>query len=123
MIAATLSGPSYAWRPNHDERSIEVFATLEDAIVAMTERYYANGRTSMSYQNLDGSNCIALFPAYGEGTEFTCYSVAGALDGKPTEEQVMDALTDVHSLVWTWKLTLARFEESGRISVMVEANR
>lgn len=122
MIAATLTGPNYQFLPSHDERTIEVFDTLEDAIVALIERYHANGRTSMSYQYLDGSNCIALFPAFGEDTSFTCYSVAGALEGKPTEEQVMDALTDVHSLVWTWKLTLVGAGD-GQVAVTVEANR
>lgn len=124
MIAATLSGPSYAWRPNHDEASIEVFATLEDAVVALIERHHAGSRTCMSYQNLDGNTCIAQFPDFGEGMMFTCYSVAGALDGKPTEEQITDALVDVHSLVWTWKLTLTRTNEAtGRVSVIVEGNR
>lgn len=121
MIAATITGPSYGWTPNNNEDSIEVFADLESAIVALIERYHANGRTSMSYTTLSGKHCIALFPDFGEGTMFTCYAVAGALDGKPTEQQVLDALSDVHSEVWTWRLTLTGFGMD--LSVKVEANR
>jgi hypothetical protein len=121
MIAATLAGPNYASPPNNDERSIEVFADLESAIVALLERHHSGGRTSQSYTLLDGDHCIALFPTFGEGTEFTCYTVGGMLAGRPTEEQVLDALTDVHSNVWTWKLTLVRAD--GKMTVTVRANR
>lgn len=121
MIAATLDGPNYPWTPNNDERSIEVFADLESAIVALLERHHSGGRTSLSYDTLDGGHHVGLFPVLGEFTEFTCYSVAGALDGEPTEEQVMDALTDIHSKVWTWRLTL--LHDGTRMNVLVTANR
>lgn len=121
MIAATLTGPSYAWTPNNDEDSIEVFPDLESAIIALIERDRFNGRTSASYTTLSGKPCIALFPAFGEGTKFTCYDVAGALDGKPTEEQVMDALTDVHSGCFTWELELV--DTNGTMTVNVKCNR
>lgn len=122
MIAATLSGPTYAFRPNHDETSIEVFPDLESVIVAMIERYHSRGRTFLSYTTLDGEHHNALIPLFGEDTELTCYEVAGKLDGEPTEEQVMDALTDVHSRIWTWKLTLNRPAMS-TMSVLVRPNR
>lgn len=122
MIAATLHGPNYAWTPNNDAYSIEVFNTLEDVIIALLERHHANGRTSMSYSLLDGRQCIALFPVFNEGTTFTCYEVAGALvQNIASEDQVMDALTDVHSGVWTWRLTLT--DTDGTMTVTVEANR
>lgn len=124
MIAATLEGPNYAWSPNNDESTIEVFDTLEDAVVALTERYHSNGRTYLPVTYLDGSVENVLFPTFSEGTAFTCYAVAGALvQSTASEQQVLDALTDVHSMVWTWKLTLSRNEDSGRLAVMVEANR
>jgi hypothetical protein len=123
MIAATIEGPSYAWRPNNDESSIEVFATLEDAVVALMERYYSNGRTYCTVRTLDGKAENVLFPAFDLGTLFTCYTVAGALEGRPAEDQVLDALAEVHSQVWTWTLTLSRNEDSGRLAVVVEANR
>jgi hypothetical protein len=125
MIAATLHGPGYTL-PNYNERTIEVFPDLESVIVALIERHHTEGRTAMNYRLLDGRNCVGQWPGVLAGTYFECYEVAGPLgDAPPTEDQVMDALTDIHSGVWTWRLTLARIANPAgfRMSVMVEANR
>jgi hypothetical protein len=121
MIAATLALPSQRWRPNHNETTIEVFPDLESVIVAMTERYHSRGRTLLHRMTLDGRVRNMVFPTFVERAEFTCYSVAGALDGEPSDEQVMDALTDVHSQVWTWELTLMGSVHG--MYVKVRANR
>lgn len=122
MIAATLELAGRPFPINHDERSIEVFDHIGDAMVAMLERHHTGGRTALNYQLLDGSPCIGQFHDFTPGTEFTCYEVAGPLYGAPTEDQVMDALTDVHSGVWTWKLTLTT-DATGNMTIAVRANR
>lgn len=122
MIAVTIALPNHPVPVNNDESTIEVFDHIGDAMVAMFERYHAEGRTILTANYLDGSIANIIHPAYGEGAEFTCYEVAGPLYGEPTEEQVMDALTDVHSGVWGWKLTLTP-DFDGRMTIAVQANR
>lgn len=121
MIAAVLTNPHY-FTPANDFHTIEVFPTLAEALVALFERYHANGRTLLTAAYLDGTITGKVFPNFGEGTTFECYEVAGALDHRPTEEQAMDAHTGVHTGCWSWRLTLTP-DASGKITAAVIPNR
>jgi hypothetical protein len=118
MIAATLHGPNY-FAPNHDEASIEVFASIAEAIEALLERYSASGKRFCTYTTLNGKYHSVLFPVFGEGTSFECYGIEGLVDrGIPDEVQVMSTLAAVHSGVRDWTLTLEYVGEQISVTVV-----
>jgi hypothetical protein len=118
MIAATLHGPNY-FSPNHDETTIEVFASIAEAIEALFERYSSNGKRSCTYNTLDGRRHSVLFPVFGEGTRFECYGIEGLVDrGIADEVQVMSTLAAVHSGVRDWTLTLEYVGEQISVTVV-----
>lgn len=106
MIAATLSGPSY-FSPNHDEHNIEVFATLQDVIEALLNRYAANGQYELAYTTLDGVEHSTRFPSFDVGTTFTCY-LLGVNYQSPAlrQDEVDEVLTAVHNHGWEYTVTL-----------------
>jgi hypothetical protein len=120
MIAATLQGPSYS-PINYDFDSIEVFASLEDVIEALFERYSANGRFTCPATFLDGSTSEGYFPAFGEGMSFTCYRVTDIEDDEDDEDlegQRLEAHTAVHG---GWKdYTVTLTDNEGTLVAVVE---
>jgi hypothetical protein len=118
MIAATLHGPSYD-SINYDFDSIEVFASLEEVIEALFERYSSNGQFTCEAAYLDGHTDSTYYPAFDPGTYFTCYRIADIEDDTDLEGQRLEAHTAVHGGWRDYTVTLVQSEE-GALSVTVE---
>ena len=113
MIAATLHGPNY-WSSNHDEKSIEVFVNLEEAIRSMFRREAANGHYELEYTTLDGVKHSTRFPGFEHGTRLECYEVDPEV---PPDGLIEEVLTQVHNGAYDWTLTLA--DDEGQTVVTV----
>lgn len=106
MIATTLHGPNYS-SPNNDESSIEIFASIGDAIEALFERSAANGRTYCDMLTLDNQSYSTLFPVFGEGHYMQCYELGDNPDFPiMTEDKILDALAAVHTGSFDWFIAL-----------------
>lgn len=125
MIAATLHGPNYE-SSSPDEKSIEVFTHLEEAIRAMFRREAANGHYELEYITLDGVRHSTRFPTFDEGTRLECYEIDSDvhLDGlsiPPFEEfhaaLIEKVLAQVHNGAHDWTLTIA--DDDGQTIVKV----
>lgn len=119
MIAATLNGPNYS-QINYDFDTIEVFPSLEEVIEALFDRYSSNGQRQCDATYLDGHTESVLYPAFGEGTSFTCYLMTEEQGATGITEQMrLDAHCAVHGGWRDYTVTLDGSDE-GTLRVIVE---
>ena len=119
MIAATFHGAHYS-PPNYDFDTIEVFASLEQVIEALFDRYSANGQRTIDSTYLDESKKSTFWPNVEAGDSFNCYLIAQEGDTYGlTEQMALDAHCAVHGGWKDYTVTLDESDE-GTLRVIVE---
>lgn len=122
MIAATFHSLHYS-PPNYDFDTIEVFASLEEVIEALFERYSSNGRRLIDSTYLDGHTESVYWPTVEAGASFTCYLMEGDslfTDFPDIHEGIMLGVhTAVHGGWKDYTVTLVESEQ-GSLVAMVE---
>lgn len=118
-IIATFHGANY-FAPNHDESTIEVFETLEDAILSLKDRYVSNGSRDVNYKTLDGNEHSVKFPAVNTGDSLICYTMPDDfIGGADQDEAVEQALCAVHGGYHDYRLTLYADSLSDDVAISV----
>lgn len=119
MIAATFHSLHYS-PPNYDFNTIEVFASLEEVIEALFDRYSANGQRLIESTYLDGHTKSTYWPTVEAGAAFTCYLMSDNFKSPALkEEAIMSIHAAVHGGWRDYTVTLVESEE-GSLVAMVE---
>jgi len=121
-VFAIFHDANYA--PSHGAESIEVHASVADAIESLRERYSANGRRTITTTYADGHTDETHWPGVNEGDGLTLYRAPseGVLNGWAAEDP--DGVTDYRDGTdgeRTWEEAVAAWKRDALASAAEEA--